>query len=62
MPKAGGHWNVMHIHARGDAFSVTVNGRRTVDSARDTAHAGGPIALQYGAGVVKFRSVGIATL
>jgi hypothetical protein len=62
MPKAGGRWNVMEIRARGDVFSVGLNGRKTVDSARDPAHAAGPIALQYGAGVVKFRSVGIAAL
>ena len=27
------------------------------DAVRDAAHAEGPIALQYGAGVVKFRAV-----
>jgi hypothetical protein len=59
MPKAGGRWNVMEIGAHGDAFSVTLNGRRTVGSARDAAHAEGPIALQYAAGVVKFRKVQI---
>ena len=62
MPKAGGRWNVMEIRARGDVFSVALNGRKTVASARDTAHADGPIALQYGAGVVKFRSIGISAL
>jgi hypothetical protein len=62
MPKAGGRWNVMEIRARGDVFSVALNGHKTVDSARDAAHGDGPIALQYGAGVVKFRSVGIRAL
>jgi hypothetical protein len=62
MPKAGDRWNVMEISARGDAFSVTLNGQKTVDSARDTKHADGPIALQYGAGAVKFRSVEITAL
>jgi hypothetical protein len=62
MPKAGGRWNVMEIRARGDMLSVAVNGRKTVDSVRDAAHAEGPVALQYGAGVVKFRSVGISAL
>jgi hypothetical protein len=62
MPKAGGRWNVMEIGARGDVFSVALNGQKTVDSARDAAHADGPIALQYGAGVVKFRSVEIRAL
>ena len=59
MPEAGGRWNVMGIRARGDAFSVVLNGQKTVDSARDSAHGDGPIALQYGAGLVKFRSVAI---
>ena len=62
MPKAGGRWNVMEIRARGEVFSVTFNGRKTVESARDATHAEGPIALQYGVGVVKFRSVAIRAL
>jgi hypothetical protein len=62
MPKAGGRWNVMEIGARGEVFSVALNGRKTVHSARDAAHGDGPIALQYGAGVVKFRSIGIRAL
>ncbi len=57
MPKAGGRWNRMEITARGDRFSVAVNGVRTVDNVADAAHAHGRIALQYGAGVVKFRKV-----
>jgi hypothetical protein len=62
LPQAGGRWNVMEIRARGDVFSVALNGRKTVDSARDTERADGPIALQYGAGIVNFRSVGISAL
>jgi len=57
MPKTGGRWNVMDIEARGDRFTVTVNGQRTVDGVRDAAHTRGRITLQYGAGVVKFRKV-----
>lgn len=59
MPKAGGRWNVLEISARGPLLSVVLNGVTTVDSVRDTAHAEGPIALQYGAGTVKFRRVEI---
>lgn len=59
MPKAGGRWNVLEISARGPLLSVAFNGVKTVDSVRDTAHAEGPIALQYGAGTVKFRRVEI---
>jgi len=62
MPKAGGRWNVMTIRAQGDTFSVELNGQKTVDSAHDAKHAEGVIGLQYGAGVVKFRSVEIARL
>jgi len=62
IPKAGGQWNVMNIHAHGETFSVELNGEKTVDSARDAKHADGPIALQFGIGVVKFRSVEIARL
>jgi hypothetical protein len=36
---------------------VVFNGQKTVDAVRDAAHAEGPIALQYGAGVVTFRVV-----
>lgn len=57
MPKAGGRWNLMEISARGDRLSVVFNGQTTVDAVRDTAHAEGPIALQYGTGVVRFRKV-----
>jgi hypothetical protein len=62
MPKAGGRWNVLEIRARGDRFSVTFNGRRTVDGAQDGSHAEGPVALQYGAGVVRFRRVDVRTV
>lgn len=62
MPKAGGHWNVMTIRARGDTFSVVLNGRTTVDRARDGKFRQGPVALQYGLGVVKFRKLEIRPL
>lgn len=61
MPKAGGRWSLIEIGAHGDRFSVVFNGRKTVDAARDATHADGPIALQYGAGVVKFRKVEVRT-
>ncbi|MDQ5977171.1 MAG: hypothetical protein QG602_143 [Verrucomicrobiota bacterium] len=57
MPKAGGRWNTYEISARGPVLTVTLNGVRTVDAVRNTRHAAGPIALQYGSGVVKFRRV-----
>lgn len=57
VPKTGGRWNVMDIRAKGDRFTVSVNGQHTVDNAQDQAHARGRITLQYGAGLVKFRKV-----
>jgi hypothetical protein len=62
MPKAGGKWNVYEITAQGPKFTVTLNGVRTVDGVEDRQHASGPIALQYGAGVVKFRKVEVKPL
>jgi hypothetical protein len=61
-PKAGGKWNVLEIEARGPVLSVTLNGQKTVNAVRDTKHAAGPFALQYGAGTVKFRKVEIRPL
>jgi hypothetical protein len=61
-PQAGGHWNTMLIRARGDSFSVVLNGRTTVAAARDGRHREGPVALQYGAGTVRFRGVELRPL
>jgi Domain of Unknown Function (DUF1080) len=57
----GGKWNTFDITARGPKMTVVLNGTRTVD-VEHTAHMRGPIALQYGAGTVKFRNVRIRTL
>jgi hypothetical protein len=62
MPKAGGQWNVYEITAKGPKFTVTLNGTKTVDGAEDSKFASGRIALQYGAGVVKFRKVQVKPL
>lgn len=61
-PKTGGRWSTMLIRAEGDRLDVTLNGVKTVEGARNTAHAEGPVALQYGAGLVKFRTVEIRAL
>jgi hypothetical protein len=61
-PQAGGRWNRMTIRAQGDRFDVVLNGRTTVANARDGARREGPIALQYGAGIVRFRRVEIRSL
>jgi hypothetical protein len=59
---AGGKWNTLEITARGSKMTVVLNGVTTVKDAEDAKFARGPIALQYGAGVVKFRNVRIRAL
>jgi hypothetical protein len=61
MPKVGGKWNTFEITARGPQVVVMLNGVRTVEL-KDSTLTNGPIALQYGAGVVKFRKVQIRPL
>ena len=61
--KAGGQWNVFEISAKGPVFNLKLNGTQTVTTAKDDKHAkSGPIALQFGGGVVKFRKVQIKPL
>jgi hypothetical protein len=60
--KAGGKWNTYHIVAKGSKFTITLNGTKTVDGAEDSKFAEGPIALQFGVGVVMFRKVQIRAL
>jgi len=68
MPTAGGKWNVYEITAKGDTFTVVLNGQKTVDGAHADRFAKGRIALQHGKGVsdetgiVKFRKVEIKPL
>jgi 3-keto-disaccharide hydrolase len=57
----GGKWNSYDIMAKGPKMTITLNGVKVVD-VEDTKHAGGPIALQYGGGTVKFRNVRIRKL
>jgi hypothetical protein len=62
MPKAAGKWNTYEITAQGPHLVVVLNGQKTVD-VQDSKHLNaGPIALQYGSGVVKFRLVKIKAL
>jgi Domain of Unknown Function (DUF1080) len=74
MPTTVGKWNVYEVMAKGDTFTVKLNGQTTVNSAKDAKHAKGPIALQHGLGnkdaagvvndkgVVKFRKLEIKPL
>jgi hypothetical protein len=61
MVNTGGKWNTMDITARGARLIVLINGEKTVD-VQDNKYTRGPIALQYGAGTVKFKNVKLRTL
>ncbi len=61
MPKTNGGWNTYLITARGSELTLVLNGVQTV-KVNDRKLASGPIALQYAAGVVKFRKVEIRPL
>ena len=61
MLKAGGQWNVYEITAKGSDLSATLNGIRTA-AGQDNKFSSGRIALQHGAGIVKFRKVQIRPL
>src|SRR5436190_10165651 len=62
MPKAGGKWNTFEITAQGSHLVVVLNGQKTADVQDSKHNAGGPFALQYGSGVIKFRKVQIKPL
>lgn len=61
MLKTDGQWNVYEIKAQGTQLTVVLNGKVTAH-ATDSQFASGPIALQYVAGIVKFRKVEIRLL
>jgi hypothetical protein len=58
MLETGDQWNHYEISAHGSHLVVKLNGQTTVDT-NDDKLAGGPFALQYGAGRVMFRNVRI---
>ncbi len=68
MPHAADKWNLYEITAKGDTFTVILNGKKTVDGAKSDKFAKGRIALQHGkgvtdeSGIVKFRKVQIKAL
>ena len=61
MPKAGGKWNTFEITAKGSLLTVKMNGVQTAYTS-DRSFSYGPLALQYGSGVVKFRTVQVRPL
>ena len=58
MPKAGGKWNLYEITVKGQQIVVMLNGAKTVEF-NGATFASGPVALQHGTGVIKFRKVQI---
>jgi hypothetical protein len=61
MQKAGGKWNVMEITAKGRLITVTLNGQKSSEL-HNGLFSEGPITLQHGSGVIKFRKVAIKPL
>lgn len=61
MPKAGGKWNTFEVTAKGDQLTVVFNGQKTAELKNDK-YASGPIALQHGTGVIKWRKVQVKPL
>lgn len=61
MPKAGGNWNTYEITAKGRDITVVLNGKKTAEL-RNGMFDEGWIALQHGAGTIKFRTVQIQPL
>jgi hypothetical protein len=59
--KVGGQWTTMDFTAYGSIMVVTVNGVKTAEIDHDQ-FARGPIALQHGAGTIKFRKVSLKPL
>ena len=58
---SAGKWNTYEIRAQGPRLVVTLNGMPMVN-VEHSEFTSGPIALQYGAGIVRFRNVRIRTL
>jgi hypothetical protein len=54
-------WNSYEIIAKGSRLVAILNGVVTVD-VQDSKFSSGPIALQYGAGIVRFRNIEIGVL
>jgi hypothetical protein len=74
MPKTIGKWSVYDITVNNGVFTLAIDGKKTVDGAKDNKFPNGRIALQHGLGlkgadgvvndkgVVKFRKVEIKVL
>ncbi len=60
-PKVGDKWSTYKITANGDRLLVELNGEVTAD-VRDSQMSEGPIGLQWGRGILRFRKVEIMEL
>ena len=61
MPKAAGKWNTYEITVKGRQITLVLNGQKTAEL-HNGLFTEGPITLQHGAGVIKFRKVAIKPL
>jgi hypothetical protein len=60
-----GEWNKMKIVAKGNTYTVSLNGKQVIEYVSDTAKESGPLGLQIHAGVkmkVEFREVTVDPL
>jgi len=60
-PKVGDKWNVYQITLRGSSLTVLLNGEVTAEG-NDSQFSTGPIALQWGRGMLRFRRLEIRPL
>ena len=61
MPKAGEKWNTYEITVKGRDITVVLDGKETA-RLNNGMFDEGPIALQHGAGTIKFRKVQVREL
>jgi hypothetical protein len=61
VPRAGNKWSTFDISAKGGHMRVLMDGQQTVELDDVTYHSG-PIALQWGGGIVKWRRVQVRPL
>jgi len=61
VPRAGGKWSTFDITAKGTHMVVLMDGKKTVELDDATYHSG-PIGLQWGGGIVKWRKVEVRRL
>ena len=60
-----GEWNKLKIVAKGNTYTVSLNGKQVIEYVSDTAKESGPLGLQIHAGVkmkVEFREVTVNPL